>query len=156
MDCTNPTVTDDVAWCLDLPPAEDAGLTRACRQIPVAANYPTADFWNRACARRLGARSTWSNYELISTQWFSDPSDGTGTCVSGASSAATREMIQPQVDISGDGQSTRPFLGNTTMETYVRSNCMGCHSNASVAGTRGSPGTDLMYFLQLEVSAASQ
>jgi hypothetical protein len=65
-------------------------------------------------------------------------------------------MIQPQVDIAGDGQSMRPYLANTTMETYVRANCMGCHSNASVAGTRGSPGTDLMYFLQLEVSAAAQ
>jgi hypothetical protein len=156
MDCNNPTVTDDVAWCLDLPPAPDAGLTKACRQVPVADNYPTAHFWNQACARRLGARSTWSNYQLISTQWFSGPPDRSDVCTSGSASAATRAMIQPQVDITGDGQSTRPFLANTTMETYVRANCMGCHSNASVAGTSGSPGTDLMYFLQLEVSAASE
>ncbi len=149
--CTNPDVAGDTGWCLDLPPAAEAGVSKICRQIPIAANYPTAALLNGACARRLGRRSAWQNYELISTQWFDVPSD---VCQTG-STATPRDSIQPQVDIAGNGQSTRPFLGNTSMESYVRSNCMGCHSNATVEENPNKVGTDLMYFLQLEVSAAA-
>jgi hypothetical protein len=52
-----------------------------------------------------------------------------------------------------DGSSLAPYLANTTMESYERSVCMGCHQGAAVpAGNKVS--TDLMYFLQLEVPAA--
>jgi hypothetical protein len=149
--CENPDVASDTAWCLDLPPAAEAGTSKVCRQVPIAANYPTAHVLNRVCARRLGWRSAWRNYELISTQWFDSPSD---VCQTGSSPTA-RDLILPQVDVSGAGQATRPILANTSMESYVRANCMGCHTNATVDGQQGSPGTDMMYFLQLEVPAAA-
>jgi hypothetical protein len=147
--CDNTAVMNDVAWCLDLPPADEAGMTRACRQVPVAENYPTAHFWNNVCTRRLGGQSVWGNYQLISTQWFDAASPG--ECVSGSTIPATRTVIRPQVDITGDGQSTRPYLANTTMETYVRANCMACHNNAEVETADPKQGTDMMYFLELEV-----
>jgi hypothetical protein len=105
---------------------------------------------NLACAARLGHRSTWSNYELISTQWFTGESD---VCQSGSTSI-DRPMIQPQVDISGDGETTRPYLGNTSMETYVRSNCTGCHSGAEVGASGDPVGSDLMWWLKLEIADA--
>jgi hypothetical protein len=149
--CTNPDVTDDTSWCLDLPPASDAGITRACRQVPVEANYPTAHRLNQACKHRLGYRSVWRNYQLISTQWF--PSDSSECQASTSRADLDRTEILPQVDVSGDGSDTRPILGNTSMETYVRSNCMACHADSTVDGTTTSASTDMMYWLQLEVAA---
>lgn len=114
-ECVNTSVTDDMGWCLDLPPATAAGITMACRQVPIEANYPTAYALNVACAKRLGHQSTWRNYQLVSTQWFFGKSD---VCQSG-STEVDRTLIVPQVDISGDGKTTRPYLGNTSMEIYV-------------------------------------
>ena len=149
-ECTNPDVEDNTAWCLDLPPAETAGVTMACVQVPIEANYPTAHAQNEACASRLGRRSAWRNYQLVSTQWFVDDSD---ICQSGSTSL-DRNLIEPQVDVSGDGEDTRPFLGNTSMETYVRSSCVSCHSKATVGTTDDPVGSDQMWWLNLEVADA--
>ena len=64
-------------------------------------------------------------------------------------------MLLPQVDVTGDGQSTPPLLANTSIKSYVRANRMGCPTNATVDGQQSSPGTDMMYSLQLKVSAAA-
>ena len=73
-----------------------------------------------------------------------------------------RVLQQPQVPIKAaqapgailPAPTSRPYLANTSMETDVRSDCMGCHSAAKVTpeipGT-ATPGTDFMYWLQLEV-----
>ncbi len=149
-DCTNPDVTDDVSYCLDLPPATVDGITRACRQVPVEANYPTAHQLNQACKDRLGHRSVWRNYELISTQWFNGDSS---TCQTTASTSPTRDDILPQVDVTGDGEDTRPILGNTSMETYVRANCMGCHAMSDIeVDDTTTYSTDMMWWLELEVA----
>ena len=58
----------------------------------------------------------------------------------------------PQVTMS-DGKTLAPYLANTTMESYERSVCMGCHDGAAVPGGN-KVSTDLMYFLQLEVAGA--
>lgn len=150
-ECVNTSVEGDTGWCLDLPPAEDAGITMACVQVPIEANYPTAYALNEACASRLGRQSAWGNYELVSTQWFLDDS---AVCQSGSTSL-DRNLILPQVDISGDGETTRPFLGNTSMETYVRSSCMSCHSKATADGESDGVGTDQMWWLRLEVAATA-
>jgi hypothetical protein len=150
-ECVNTSVEGDIGWCLDLPPAEDAGLTMACRQVPLEANYPTAYALNEACSSRLGHQSAWRNYELVSTQWFVSESD---VCQSGSNSL-DRDLIKPQVDISGDGETTRPFLGNTSMETYVRSSCVSCHSKATADGESDGVGTDQMWWLRLEVAATA-
>jgi hypothetical protein len=44
----------------------------------------------------------------------------------------------------------RPFLGNITMESYGKSNCIGCHSRALIDNAEGeSYNTDFMYFLSI-------
>jgi len=57
-----------------------------------------------------------------------------------------------------DGTTKFPYLANTSMESYERSVCMGCHQQALTINTSGTStttvSTDLMYFLQLEVPAA--
>jgi hypothetical protein len=142
----------DVSWCLDQPLAETAGLSKLCRQVPVQEYDPSAHAQNWMCAATLGRSSAWHTCELISTEWFNAPSSG--VCETG-SGPTDRTLIRPQVPVEGDDQSTRPFLGNTSMESYSRPNCMGCHTNASVDGTSETPGTDMTYWLQLEVSVAS-
>lgn len=139
----------DTSWCLDQPPNPVAGISRLCRQVPIKQNYPTAHRLNRACARKLGGRSVWRRYQLVSTQWYNAPST---SCQNGAASQM-RNLIQPQVDFSAVGASSRPFLANTSMESYVRSDCLGCHAKSTVDGTSSTVSTDLMYWLQLEVAA---
>ncbi|MDH3601846.1 MAG: hypothetical protein OEU26_19725, partial [Candidatus Tectomicrobia bacterium] len=46
-----------------------------------------------------------------------------------------------------------PFLGNTSMESYERSNCIGCHSKAVAAGQPATGlSSDFVYYLQFEVT----
>lgn len=146
--CDNPDVDDDVSWCLDQPPAAQLGMSRLCRQVPVGRNHPTAAYLNGVCGTVIGPLSVWSNYQLISTQWFNAASNQCQTL-----DGADRTLIEPQVDIASPSSSTRPYLGNTSMESYSRSDCMGCHANATVDGGKNAPSTDQMYWLQLEVGA---
>lgn len=45
----------------------------------------------------------------------------------------------------------RPYLANTSMESYGRSNCIGCHKAATIMmDPSTSLSTDMMYWLQLE------
>src|SRR5690606_37567427 len=118
--------------------------------------YPTAHRLNRSCARRLGRNSVWSNYELISTMWFNEPN---GECRSIENVPGIRRLDQrPLVPVDGEQPTgPRPFLANATMETDVRSDCLGCHSAASIGGEPLPPGkgTDFNFWLQLEVGAES-
>lgn len=146
--CTNPNVTtDNVSWCLDLPPDPVAGTSRTCRQVSVAEYYASSQILNENCARRLGKRSVWANYQLISTMWYNEDFDQCRTVQN--PQLTMRNIQRPQVPISGAEEDTRPFLANTSMETDVRSDCMGCHSNAAV--NNDQPGTDFNYWLELEV-----
>lgn len=54
----------------------------------------------------------------------------------------------------GDGQPTRPFLGNTSMVCYCRANCKGGEITALVHGASDRLGTDMACLLQFEISAA--
>lgn len=164
-------------WCVDVVPRNNpwptgatysvpSGLSRLCRQVPVATYYPTADRWNQACAAALGGASVWSRYQLISTQWFvKDFSDsGIYTCqnVDGTVvPSSNRHLLSPQVPISAIPQptptppgvaevDTRPYLANTSMESYERSACMACHAKSQFDGG-ASRSTDFIYFLRLEV-----
>lgn len=151
--CTNPNVpSDSVSFCLDQPPAPVAGTSKVCRQVSVAEHYPTAHRLNQRCARRLGRKSVWSNYELISTMWFNEPN---GECRSIENVPGIRRLDQrPLVPVDGQQPTgPRPFLANSTMETDVRSDCLGCHSAASVTGQLPPPGTDFNFWLQLEVGS---
>ncbi len=148
--CTNPNVLGDTSWCLDQPPASNAGYSKLCRQVPLPANHPTAYTLNLTCDGRLGPRSVWSNYELVGTQWQNIDSKFCQTLTT-----ADRSTIEPQIDIPFPMGDTRPYLGNTSMESYNRSDCLGCHSKAVVANVlTNPPQTDMMWWLQLEVGGA--
>lgn len=150
--CTSADVSghpDNTGWCLDLPPAAERGVAKLCRQVPVAEHYPTADALNQACAAALGNRSVWSNYQLISTQWLNQ---GFASCQSSGPLGGLRPDLYPQIDLAPAGAEPqpRPYLANTSMESYGRSNCTGCHKAAAVVPSSDSISTDMMYWLQLE------
>jgi len=143
------------------PPNPTAGYSHLCRQVPLSSGYPTAYSQSQACNTATGAKSVWSNYVLISTQWFTQFPAGT-SCQNSASlltpsNATIRAGYAPQVTMN-DGTTKFPYLANTSMESYERSVCMGCHQQALTINTSGTStttvSTDLMYFLQLEVPAA--
>lgn len=83
----------------------------------------------------VNQKSVWQFYQLISTQWPTDPGSN---CV--ASPTAPLGNPAPQ------------FLANTTLETYIQgqtpnvsSSCIGCHGNAAM--TTGAA-SDFTYVLQ--------
>lgn len=169
------------AWCLDLGPATTSGVSRLCRQVGPSGYYPAATSWddtppNKACRPK---DSVWSNYHLISTQ-FSVADYSTAAYCSNVQEMLWRDapkktfpvvqhgVIRPLVSgLDGDDRAPRPFMANTSMESYERSSCMGCHSKSTIEETINgkdaflptskyepkSPGTDFIYFLGLEVSA---
>ncbi|MBM3667997.1 MAG: hypothetical protein FJW90_11090 [Actinobacteria bacterium] len=162
-ECVDPDTASDPGWCLDLPPAATAGLSRLCRQVSVADYYPDAAAANQACAEAIGERSVWSRYELISTQWFAFPSQPSQceNVQSAFGSPQSREKILPQIPIMADPGGvgpevpTRPWLGNSSMESYERSNCTGCHSRGGIKNAAGSTiSNDFIYFLAVETCAA--
>ncbi len=169
------------SWCLDRPPATTAGLSRLCRQVAPGYYYPGVEAWddtppNKACQP---AGSVWANYQLIGSQWSGADLSAGGACpnvqskiwqdVAGKSEPVVNHaVIRPLLkELDGDDRQHRPFLANTSMESYERSNCMGCHSKATVEqSSEGkaahlpsstmeprSPGSDFVYFLGIEVPA---
>jgi len=156
--CVTSPSADQVGWCLDRGPAAVAGKSQLCRQIPVEANYPSAHRWNNIFAEEIDAGSVWSNYQLISTQWYEYETVPT-TCTSVVNvfqnSSTSRVLQRPQVSIpNNSGATSRPFLGNTSMESYERSNCNGCHSRAYVDKPDGTDMyTDFAYWLPFESCA---
>ncbi len=103
--------------------------TQVVRDIPIdeATQALNAEWQGRL--RTVDPRSPWQYYELISTQWPTNP---------GA---------------PGTGNPAPQFLANTTLETYVQgrvpnvsSSCIMCHNNATTTASRPS---DLSYTLQL-------
>jgi hypothetical protein len=126
-----------------------------CRQVPIS-SYPDAAVWNTACQQALGT-SVWSNYSLISSQWgtsaFAAGCNNVAAQISGAgfTGPVNDTVILPLV---ASGSAMKSLLANTSMESYDRSNCIGCHAKAHISNDNGTAlSTDLMYFLQLQVSA---
>ncbi len=155
---TNGTTACNNSYCVDQAPNQTGGYSRLCRQLALQANYPTAYAQTQACNQATGASSVWSNYALISTQWFTAfSSTQKKTCANDVTIVALPGAVNeyaPQVTLtSSEGTRVVPYLANTSMESYERANCMGCHTNALVS--KGSAvSTDLMYFMMLEVPAA--
>lgn len=170
-------------WCLDFVPAAVKGFSRVCRQVPVSEDETiggciSAARWNKDCHDAIAAagngNSVWANYELISTQWMKkdfaeDPAARECQNVSrdvfqfsnGTGSVALKSEIEPKPQWAGGNQ---PVLGNTSMESYERSNCLGCHlkSTTGIGGVdtiyNNHASTDFMYWVKLEVpqSAGTQ
>jgi hypothetical protein len=163
-------------WFVDQGPALVKGFSRLCRQIPVSEDeakggYTSSARWNRvyhdAIAAAGNGNSVWANYELISTQWMKkdfaeDPAARECENVSrevfqyqnGSGYVALKAEIEPKPECLGGNQ---PVLGNTSMESYQRSNCLGCHSKSTTgAGNvddifKNHASTDFIYWLKLEV-----
>ena len=142
--CKNPSVDGDESWCLDKPPAKVAGTSRLCRQVNTKEYFVNP--FNRACRKSLGAGSVWARYEQIAMQWYNTK----------ATKCVTRSNTDPDLTIppvlmgsSGDFD-LKPYLANTSMESDIRSNCMGCHAKATVGDN--SVSTDFMYWIQLEAA----
>ncbi len=160
--CRNPSSPTRSGWCVNSPPNDSAGYSTLCTQVPVEANYPDAFAQNNACVAALGADSVWSSYRLISTQWNTSDTDPT-ECQTVAD--VSRESQRPQVNVKADVPDgmgtmmvdTRPWLGNTSMESYERSNCNACHSKSQLKltnvddDTMLEASTDFIYFLGVEV-----
>ncbi len=156
-DCVNPEASNGGNWCLDQPPAATSGYSRLCRQIPPDGYYSGAASWdetppNAACQPQ---DSVWGNYQLITTQWATGL---TGTSCSNVQAQVFNGqnvitgVIQPKSPVTGTDGQQRPYLGNSSMESYERPDCMGCHSKSTIDETDAStPGTDFIYFLGLEV-----
>ncbi len=151
-DCDNPSSSVGDGFCLDEAPAAVGGISKLCRQVPIS-SYPEAESWNTACQGALGSDSVWGHYSLISSQW------GTSEIPAGCSNVSSDifsgnvndTRIKPKVSAGGQ---MKPLLANTSMESYERSNCMGCHSKARFTNDDGNElSTDFIYFLQLQVSA---
>lgn len=160
---TNGTSACDDSWCVDLAPTSSGGYSQLCRQVPLETSdsaYSSAAQQSAACNQATGS-SVWSNYTLISTQWFTSL-DSSTSCANAASTVSPNskaiKTYAPQVTLTGSvpsAQNPVPYLANTSMESYERANCMGCHSKAVInAQDNTSPNTDMMYFIMLEVPAA--
>ena len=178
--CRNPTTPTLVGWCLDQQPANTGGTSRLCRHTPVYIpeisttpvaipnplpdNYPQAAAWNQACVNELTADNLgpWQNYMLISGQWLTgaalppqpDP-PAVPACVNVAGDVFDGNVkpndIRPLV--ASENGSMRPFLSNMSMESYDKSNCIGCHAKAIATNDAATQfNTDFMYFLTIGVA----
>ncbi|MEE3327052.1 MAG: hypothetical protein VX252_06950, partial [Myxococcota bacterium] len=147
-------------------------------------NYPASSAWNAACHQAIEEEgdglSVWSHYELIGTQWFAQESsecENVQASLTTPSGTVNRNSILPQIQLEGSifdhpNRSSRPFLGNSSMESYIRSNCMGCHASAYLpayceddpsmvcsvssdcdSGECVEYSSDFQYWLNLEVAA---
>ena len=177
--CRNPTTPELIGWCLDQGPAAIEGTSKLCRHVaveppeienvpapipnPLPDNYPQAAAWNQACVNELviNDHKPWSHYMLISGQWLEgdllppEPKPpATLECLNLVEDVfggiVNPDVIQPKVETSNGGM--KPFLGNITMESYGKSNCIGCHSRGSIRNSEGEQyNTDFAYFPSLNV-----
>ncbi|MGB5835193.1 MAG: hypothetical protein WBG92_24850 [Thiohalocapsa sp.] len=156
-------------------------------------SYPAVPQQNAACedaiANAGGSNSVWLNYELIGSQWVAEQFWVPGQlkeCENAVASVITEpddpqslgnvinENLRELVALNDDASIKRPLLGNSSMESYDRANCLGCHAKSymgnfcendrnlqcskdsdcsSVDGecTLYSFSTDFVYSLKLEV-----
>lgn len=124
-------------YCVDTPQIKQAQL---CRQLTAA---------------QLASKSTKpTHYQLISTQWY--PGGGSGAQINAS-------VVRPKTNRGNILPTTvggKSVLGNTSMESYERSNCIGCHSSA-VYNQPGSTtttnfiSTDFMFWMTVEVPSGA-
>lgn len=135
----------DTSYCVDASPNSSAGTSQLCRQV-------APSVYRDAAGENQSTLSN-SQYLLIATQWF--PNGGSGD-INNAPTVrlqSNRDGIKPaSVPDSAGGTLTKSVLGNTTMESYERSNCMGCHSSSVFKQSSGTQiSTDYMYWMTIEV-----
>lgn len=100
------------------------------RAIPLTDEVKALNARYQAALKAVTPLSVWANYQLISTQWPTNPSS----------------KVDPT------GAPAPAFLANATLETYIQgevrqtsSSCIGCHNNATTTNGRFA---DFTYLLQ--------
>lgn len=164
----NPKCTFSPA-CADLEPTKppggwdgDPGKTNTPVQVIRATPIPAAKNSLKTginpvfqqLLRNVNPKSVWQYYELVDTQWPQHP--GTVQNPQPCYHDSTNPNNPYNFACNGPGidvgpQPVPPTLANTTLETYFQQapgnkqafmgNCMGCHSNGTVA--TGAPNTNL-------------
>ncbi|NER96591.1 MAG: hypothetical protein F6J86_22565 [Symploca sp. SIO1B1] len=97
-------------------PNQPGTPVQVVRQTPIANSTQAINTsWHKALAA-INPESVWLNYQLVSTQW----------------------PTQPNNPVDPSGNPAPPFLANTTLETYIQGNtpnvsssCILCHNNAT-------------------------
>lgn len=142
--------SSSTGYCVDSAPNTSGGYSALCRQVDT---YDTSI--NTTCQAQESG-TVWANYDLISTQWFTGDDAFPSNCdtnqsakVYSGGNVVGKQSIRPQVALQDN--TLVPYMANTSMESYERSNCMGCHGKAVQSGTTDGPSTDFVYYLMLEV-----
>lgn len=177
---------DDVATACTSD-ADCGGASGSC--VP---SYPAVAEQNTACLNAIAnagnGDSVWLNYELIGAQWvaetFTDCQNAVAAVITpppdtqNGPGPVKRQNLRELVtltDADVNPAVERPLLGNSSMESYDRANCLGCHAKSymgsfcendpslqcneatdcsSVGGdcTKYSFNTDFVYSLKLEAA----
>jgi hypothetical protein len=125
-------------------PDVKAAPSQITRVIPIDSATMALNAEWQARLRGVNEQSVWQFYELVSTQWPTDP---------GASLSGPTPM----------GNPAPQFLANTTLETYIQgrvpnvsSSCIGCHNNATTTTGVFSDFSYLLERAQSVVAASRQ
>ncbi len=115
--------------------------TQVMRMIPITPATKALNAQFQAALRaagKPGKPSVWANYQLISTQWPTNPSK--------------KCDVLAAHPFNRIGTPAPQFLGNSTLETYIQgrvpnvsSSCMECHANAT---TTQAAFSDFTYILE--------
>ena len=116
--------------------------TQVVRKIPITAATKALNAAYQAALKSAGKPDTpsvWVNYQLVGTQWPTNPSKSCD--------------VATGAPVDRIGTPAPQFLGNTTLETYIQgkvpntsSSCLECHNNAT---TTQAVFSDFTYTLQL-------
>ena len=147
-------------------------------------NMACANVMSQAAANAGGSPGAWIHYQLAGVQWVAQKftsCENVGDQVWPHPNGPVQTTnLRQQVTFSVDANNNpvkKPFNGNSSMESYDRSNCLGCHAKSYLDGYcsdnqtmsctndkdcqnegkcvhEDTVNTDFMYFLQVEVAEA--
>lgn len=108
------------------------------RMIPIDQPTQQLNATYQAALRAVNPASVWQYYELVSTQWPTQPASGCD--------------VETSAPTNMSGTPAPQFLGNSTLESYIQgrvpnvsSSCIECHLNAT---TTKSVFSDFTYLLE--------
>ena len=115
------------------------------RKIPIPPAEKALSALYQDALRKVNPDSVWLNYELVNTQWPTNPAKACD--------------VETSAPVDRIGTPAPQFLGNSTLESYIQgkvpnvsSSCMECHANATTF-TSARPGSipifsDFTYLLE--------
>ncbi|HYO12723.1 MAG TPA: hypothetical protein VE685_05980 [Thermoanaerobaculia bacterium] len=123
--------------------------TQVERVIPIAPSTAQLNQTAAALLRSVNPASVWQYYELISTQWPTQPAAASTFCPPPGGPPVKKS---PALLNETDGNPAPQFLANATLETYIQgsvpnvsSSCIRCHHAATA--TTGDT-ADFTYLLE--------